>query len=165
MANGFIYILSNPSFMDGMIKIGKSQKDPVFRKEELNSSGVPEPFEVEYFAFVEDYDDVELNVHSKLDNRRPNKNREFFSCSIPEAILVIRQSSRVKYEEVFNQTLEEIEKVRKEKEAEINEQKKQEALLKERERIRLENEFAVLAEHLLDVVLGPQLLRQLDDPI
>ena len=42
MANGFIYIMSNPSFADGKIKIGKSQKDPSFRREELNSTGVPE---------------------------------------------------------------------------------------------------------------------------
>tara|TARA_A100001015_G_C14355920_1_gene468566 strand:+ start:320 stop:514 length:195 start_codon:yes stop_codon:yes gene_type:complete len=53
MANGFIYIMSNPSFTDGKIKIGKSQKDPALRKEELNTTGLPEPFELEYYALVE----------------------------------------------------------------------------------------------------------------
>ena len=49
---GFVYIMSNPSFADGRIKIGKSDRDPEeFRKSELNSTGVPEPFKVEYSAY------------------------------------------------------------------------------------------------------------------
>ena len=130
MANGFIYIMSNPSFSDGKIKIGKSQKDPSFRKEELNSTGVPEPFEIEYFALVENYDDVELIVHSRLDNCRPNKNREFFTCSIPEAILAIRQASQIKYEEVLYKSPEEIYERQKQKEEE--EQAEKDRLEKEK---------------------------------
>ena len=37
--------MSNPSFSDGRIKIGKSNRDPdTYRKDELDSTGVPEPF-------------------------------------------------------------------------------------------------------------------------
>ena len=52
---GWIYIMSNASFSDGRIKIGMSSKDPVERKSELESSGVPEPFVIEYKAMVDDY--------------------------------------------------------------------------------------------------------------
>ena len=138
MANGFIYIMSNPSFTDGKIKIGKSQKDPALRKEELNTTGLPEPFELEYYALVENFDDIEVIVHSRLDTNRPNKNREFFNCSIPEAISVIRQSSKVKYEEVFHKTQEEIETERLLKEQEIMNQdllQKKQAADAEKERL------------------------------
>jgi hypothetical protein len=40
---GWIYIMSNPTFADGRIKISMSSKDPVERKSELESSGLPEP--------------------------------------------------------------------------------------------------------------------------
>jgi len=118
MANGFIYVMSNPSFSDGQIKIGKSMNDPSFRKDNLNSTSLPEPFIIEYFALVDDYDAVELQVHSKLADYRPNKNREFFKCSIPEAILVIRELSNVKYEEVFYKSPEEIKELEEEEELE-----------------------------------------------
>ena len=55
--NGFIYIMSNPVFKDGRIKIGKSKSDPSsWRLNELYTTGVPEPFKVEYSAFTENYD-------------------------------------------------------------------------------------------------------------
>ena len=151
--NGFIYIMSNPSFSDNRIKIGRSKSDPKsLRKDKLYSTGVPEPFEVEYIAFVEDYRSVEIKIHTILDNKRPNKNREFFTSTIPEAILAIKQNSKVKFEEVFYKSPEEIENEKKRQ----NELKKQEeiqfkrneeqARIKrnqsiERERLRKSNEI------------------------
>tara|TARA_B100000282_G_scaffold66793_2_gene44996 strand:+ start:4536 stop:5387 length:852 start_codon:yes stop_codon:yes gene_type:complete len=102
--NGFIYIMSNPSFTDNRIKIGRSKSDPSsFRKDELYSTGVPEPFRVEYFAFVEDYKSVELQIHKRLIDKRPNKNREFFTSSIAEAINTIRETAEIKFEEDFSE--------------------------------------------------------------
>ena len=102
---GFIYIMSNPAFPD-LIKIGKSAKDPTkHRKSELYETGVPQPFKVEYYAFVEDEDYLEQRVHSYFNTQRPNKNREFFSVGCAEAIDTIRKLSdpysKIKYEEVF----------------------------------------------------------------
>tara|TARA_B100001093_G_scaffold507401_1_gene567904 strand:+ start:269 stop:907 length:639 start_codon:yes stop_codon:yes gene_type:complete len=97
--NGFIYVMSNASFADGRIKIGMSASDPTRRKEELYSTGVPEPFTIEYYAFVEDFESIEKNVHVTLDSYRPNKNREFFNCSIEKAISTIRELSVINYEE------------------------------------------------------------------
>ena len=96
---GWIYIMSNASFSDGRIKIGMSSKDPVERKSELESSGVPEPFVIEYKAMVDDYQKVEQQVHRHLDNYRPNKKREFFTCSISDAIITIRTVAEVNFEE------------------------------------------------------------------
>lgn len=110
--NGFIYIMSNPVFGDGRIKIGKSKSDPSsFRKDELYSTGVPEPFQLEYFAFVENYDSVELEVHKRLNDNRPNKDREFFTTTIIDAINTIREISNIKYEEDFSDSYLSSEKV------------------------------------------------------
>ena len=88
---GFVYIMSNPSHQDGMLKIGKSSKDPEeFRKRELETSGVPAPFFVEYSAFVEDHNAVERNVHHALDKNRYRREREFFILPLTDAIKAIR---------------------------------------------------------------------------
>ena len=65
---GFIYIMSNSAFPN-LLKIGKSTKDPTKdRVSELNQTGVPEPFKVEYYALVEDetYND-HLNLINAID--------------------------------------------------------------------------------------------------
>ena len=111
--------MSNPSFSDGRIKIGKSHSDPSsFRKKELYSTGVPEPFVVEYYAFVEDYNNAEIEIHRTLSKVRPNKDREFFNISPPEAIIKIRELCEIKYEEVFYRSPEEIENFQKIKDKE-----------------------------------------------
>lgn len=108
--NGFVYVMSNKSFADGRLKIGISSSEPASaRSEELYTTGVPEPFKVEYFAFVADYEDVERRVHERLADKRPNPNREFFACTVPEAILVIRDVASIKYEENLYQSPHEIE--------------------------------------------------------
>ena len=96
--------MSNPAFPN-LLKIGKSKKDPTTdRVNELNQTGVPEPFTVEYYAFVEDEDYLERVVHQKFASQRPNKNREFFSVDCVEAINAIRllanQTSALKYDQV-----------------------------------------------------------------
>ena len=110
--------MSNPAFPD-LIKIGKSKKDPTTdRVSELNQTGVPEPFKVEYYAFVEDEDYLEQEVHRYFDAERPNKSREFFTVDCAEAIVIIRQlsepNSRIKLEEVFYIEPEELERLNRE---------------------------------------------------
>lgn len=109
--NGFIYVMSNEAFAHNLIKIGKSKHDPTDRRaNQLYTTGVPEKFKVEYYAFVKNFDTVETRVHRALDSKRYRSNREFFTCSVPEAISLIRRSASVKYEEVFYQSPEEIER-------------------------------------------------------
>ena len=110
---GFIYIMSNPAFPN-LVKIGKSKKDPTTdRVNELNQTGVPEPFKVEYYAFVEDEDYLEKVLHHKFIENRPNKNREFFALECVTAIDTVRKvlldKVAIKYEEVFFVTKEQLE--------------------------------------------------------
>jgi hypothetical protein len=95
---GFVYIMSNPAF-PSLIKIGCSDRDPgEFRKKELESTGVPEPFTVEYWAFIENHQKVERLVHLRFATQRPNKNREFFDCTVGEAVSAIRELGEVIFE-------------------------------------------------------------------
>jgi len=113
---GFIYIVSNPS-LEGLIKIGKSESDPVKRAAQLsNTSNIPTPFEVEYFAFVDDFDELETAVHLYLASYRVNKRREFFDCPVAVAIDAVQQMAgkKIILEEITAEKKREIERLRKE---------------------------------------------------
>lgn len=89
---GFVYVMTNKGLRSGLVKIGKSIKDPTEERQyELHTTGVPEPFEVAYYAFVSDFSAVEARCHKLLDNKRPNPNREFFEVSVEDAITTIRK--------------------------------------------------------------------------
>ena len=107
---GFVYIMSNPAFSQNDLKIGYTDRDPaVFRANELDSTGVPEPFIVEYFAFVENPRAIEGKVHVVLDEFRIRKSREFFRCSIDTAIQAIREVADfdLKYDEILYDIVDE----------------------------------------------------------
>ena len=109
---GFIYIMSNPAH-PGLLKIGQTSKDPLVRRKELSTTGVPEEFAIEYQALVSDYRRQEKYIHQKLSKVRHSDRKEFFSISVPEAINTIREQcgDKIKYEEVIHTTSEELEKV------------------------------------------------------
>ena len=49
MANkepGYVYILTNPSFREDWVKIGKSSRPVDVRSKELDNTSVPLPFEI-----------------------------------------------------------------------------------------------------------------------
>jgi ribosome silencing factor RsfS/YbeB/iojap len=96
---GFIYIMSNPAFGNGLIKIGKSDRDPEeYRALELETTGVPEPFKVEYSAFVENHHELERFLHKYYDYCRWNRRREFFQVTSEEVVEVIRSNCRILFE-------------------------------------------------------------------
>jgi hypothetical protein len=85
---GYIYILINPS-IPGMVKIGKTERDPSTRVSELSSAtGVPQKFILVYQREVNDCDFIERSIHSELTERgvRFATNREFFEIEVTEAI-------------------------------------------------------------------------------
>ena len=96
---GWIYILSNPSFVAGRIKIGMSSNDPIERSKDLYTTGVPEPFEIEYKALVDNYQTVEKDVHRILSKYRHHTSREYFTCSVTEAIAAIKSTAHILFEE------------------------------------------------------------------
>ena len=96
---GFIYIMSNESFKDGLIKVGVSAKDPSIRKSQLETTGVPEEFHIEYKALVKNHIQAEKLVHEALSEFRWNTRREFFRCSIPTAVKAIKNCASIEWEE------------------------------------------------------------------
>ena len=135
-SSGYIYISSNPSFRFGLIKIGQTGRDdPRKRLEETGRhTGVPEPFELEYSAYVQDYVAVERAIHRKLSAKRNRRNREYFNCSIPEAIRIVRETASIIEENVFYKSPEEIrEEMERAKQEKIQEQAKLERERQERQ--------------------------------
>lgn len=89
MAKGFLYVAENSS-MAGLIKIGRTEKIPTARIAELFTTGVPEPFEVAYYALVQDSKKSEMAVHDLLSRYRHKANREFFAIGVGAAVRAIR---------------------------------------------------------------------------
>ena len=101
-------MLSNPT-MDGLLKIGYSQ-DPNQRRIELNTTGVPRPFVLEYCLAVANAEKVEREVHKSLSNSRISTKREFFRTTINDAVDEIRRVSQetgnaIKTDDEFSQIL------------------------------------------------------------
>jgi hypothetical protein len=121
--------------MPNLIKIGKTGRHPKNRLDELHSTGVPEPFSLEYYALVDEHDRIESRIHYIFQSKRHSKTREFFSVGVAEAILAIRSNSIVIEEMCFFKTKEEIEaaSVRQRKQRELNEEKERD----ERNRLEL----------------------------
>ena len=95
---GYVYILTNQSFRYGLvgrklIKIGKTNRDPDERAQELSSTSVPTPFKVAYALPSDQYDELERKMHRRLDTYRSNKNREFFKYPVKKAIKLLHQLS------------------------------------------------------------------------
>ena len=93
--NGYLYVLAN-SAMPDLVKVGKTNRNPLLRAQELSSTtGLPTPFIVVYEQFFEDCDTAESFVHTILEKQgyRLSQNREFFKARISEVIKAIMQAS------------------------------------------------------------------------
>ena len=96
----FLYVMSNKS-MPGIVKIGVSSRHPGERATDLQTTGVPTPFIVEYYAFFGSYVwEAEKEAQKKLHSYRISDNREFFNVSVDNAISAI-QSLGIKFEQVY----------------------------------------------------------------
>lgn len=87
---GYVYIMSNESLT--FLKIGYTQNSPYDRAEQLYESGVPTPFTVEKFFFVEDAPQCEELVHIRLNRYRVNSDREFFRVDLDRAERAVEQA-------------------------------------------------------------------------
>lgn len=79
--------------MEGLVKIGKTTRDPKDRVDELSSStGVPTPFILICQEYFEDCSIAERKIHQLLEekNLRISNNREFFRMAPYEAILTVQ---------------------------------------------------------------------------
>lgn len=90
---GYVYILTNPSFKDDWVKIGKSSRPVDIRSKELDNTAVPLPFEIYATVKTVKYEMLEKNLHKTIDrlsDLRIRQNREFFNISPATALDLIR---------------------------------------------------------------------------
>ncbi|WP_249594314.1 GIY-YIG nuclease family protein [Peribacillus frigoritolerans] len=90
---GYIYVLINPS-LEGLVKIGKTTRDPLTRVNELSSAtGIPTPFTLVYKEMFSDCTKAENMIHRVLEERghRVSSNREFFNIPVYEVISLIQE--------------------------------------------------------------------------
>lgn len=97
---GEVYIMTNPSFKNGIYKIGHSY-DYKKRIKELFTNGVPTPFEAIAVVFFPDCEAVENLFHEYLQSKgeRILKNREFFNGNPDDAKLLLYNISKHLYKE------------------------------------------------------------------
>ena len=75
--------------MPGILKIGYSTKDPKLRAEELNHTGSPHPYIVEYEMLIEQPYLIEQRIHKILSEDKERK--EWFRCSVQKAAVAIKE--------------------------------------------------------------------------
>lgn len=90
MNEGYIYCFSNPS-MPGILKIGMTERTPMDRLCEANSSDTwrpPTPYKIEFAKKVSDVCKKEKTLHILLEQytERINPRREFFRVSKEEIL-------------------------------------------------------------------------------
>ena len=95
---GYVYILTNPSFKEDWVKIGRSSRPVDIRSKELDNTAVPLPFEI--YATMRTEKDVEAEklIHRYIErftNLRIRDNREFFNVKPEEALDIFRDVAGV----------------------------------------------------------------------
>lgn len=124
---GWVYVFSNKA-MPGLVKVGFSTKAPELRAAELNHTGSPYSYVVEYEMLIEEPYQIEQQTHRLLSAKRAAK--EWFRCSAEEAVAAIKQiagpraisetykrAERAKAEALHQQELEKQEASRKREKA------------------------------------------------
>ena len=93
---GYVYILTNPSFKEDWVKIGKSSRPVDIRSKELDNTAVPLPFEIYATLKTKKYEAVEKLIHKTIDrltDLRIRQNREFFNVPPAKALDILKDIS------------------------------------------------------------------------
>lgn len=107
---GYVYILTNPSFKEDWVKIGKSSRPVDIRSKELDNTAVPLPFEIYATLKTTKYSEAEKLIHRYIErftNLRIRNNREFFNVSPTNALAIFKDVAQLlddaEIEEVYKQ--------------------------------------------------------------
>lgn len=95
--SGFVYILTNPSFREDWVKIGKSSRPVDVRSKELDNTAVPLPFEIFATMKTVKYAEIERIVHRNIDrltDLRIRQSREFFNVAPELALEILLDQAR-----------------------------------------------------------------------
>ena len=94
---GYVYILTNPSFREDWVKIGKT-KNMEERLKALDNTSVPLPFEVFATLKTSKYNEAEKLVHRYIErftSLRIRNNREFFNVKPEDALEILKDVALV----------------------------------------------------------------------
>ena len=89
---GFVYILTNKSFRDNWVKIGKSSRPVNVRSKELDNTAVPLPFDIYATMQTVKYAEIEKIIHKQIDrltDLRIRQSREFFNVTPSQALDIL----------------------------------------------------------------------------
>ena len=110
---GYVYILTNPSFREDWVKIGKSLREVDVRSKELDNTAVPLPFEIFATLKTVKYNEVEKNLHkifTDLADARIRKGREFFNITSEKALDYLKDQAKIIDDAELNTPDDKIEK-------------------------------------------------------
>lgn len=87
---GFVYIMDNEAMLPDVYKIGRTDRAPAARADELSrSTGVPAPFSVLCYAEFKDSEVWERRLHEWCARYRMNPAREFFQGGLAYAVSIL----------------------------------------------------------------------------
>ncbi len=86
---GWVYVITNKS-MPNLAKVGFTTNHPTERAKELSNPGAPHPYIVAYAASVDNHRELEKSVHWYLTDINLCEGKEWFKCTIEQAIAAIR---------------------------------------------------------------------------
>lgn len=109
---GYVYILTNPSFKEDWVKIGKTSLSVEQRVKQLDTTAVPLPFEIYATMKTSKFNEAEKLIHdfiSTFTNLRIREKREFFNIQPEKALDILKRVAKViddaEIEEVFKQVV------------------------------------------------------------
>lgn len=87
----YVYVMSNPSYPDDMLKIGWTRGHPRARAIDLQTSWIPTSFIIEFVIITPEYEGNKLEklIHNHIKTYRVNENREFFKISKEELTKIL----------------------------------------------------------------------------
>ena len=94
MAEGWIYILTNPNCPPDLLRIGATNQSPEEAAQELSrTTHLPTPFEVGFRVKVQNTDRAEKLVHKILDKYHLQHDVGFFKVSLENAIQMVEEAT------------------------------------------------------------------------
>lgn len=88
---GWVYVMTNPA-MPGLVKVGRTARNPSDRAKELRTTGVPGRFKVIHESRAHDAVLAEGLAHHALERYRVANDREFFQVSPSKAAAAVMRA-------------------------------------------------------------------------
>jgi Lon protease-like protein len=104
VTKGFVYIMANQA-MPGIVKIGRTVRDPEVRANDLYVTGVPVPFRVVHSVLAPDCVALERVMHGRFDYCRVSDAREFFAVGEDEAVDALESALCDAVQEILDEFL------------------------------------------------------------